>query len=88
MLNMFWRWLEAGAGTNINIVVPSDVGYTRSDGTYVVNDKESKACILAYFKSQATIYFSDTKGNYKVGGALPAVVLGGYSTKRQETRAW
>ncbi|XP_071529913.1 uncharacterized protein [Panulirus ornatus] len=43
----------------------TDVGYTRSDGTYVVNDKEGTACVMAYFKSKATIYFSDTKGNYK-----------------------
>ncbi|XP_069939243.1 lysosome-associated membrane glycoprotein 1-like [Cherax quadricarinatus] len=41
------------------------VGYTRSDGTYIVNDEDGVGCIMAYFKSKATIYYPDTKGDYK-----------------------
>ncbi|XP_047495398.1 uncharacterized protein LOC125043357 [Penaeus chinensis] len=40
-------------------------GFTRSDGTYVVNDEDGYGCVLAYFKAEVTIYYADVKGDYQ-----------------------
>ncbi|XP_068232383.1 uncharacterized protein [Palaemon carinicauda] len=47
-------------------------GRTRSDGTYIVNDDNGYACVMAYFKSQATIYYPDTKGTFQKKVVSPA----------------
>ncbi|ROT71197.1 hypothetical protein C7M84_010487 [Penaeus vannamei] len=40
-------------------------GFTRPDGTYVVNDEDGYGCVLAYFKAEVTIYYADVKGDYQ-----------------------
>ncbi|KAK7061162.1 hypothetical protein SK128_018898, partial [Halocaridina rubra] len=47
-------------------------GYTRSDGTYMVNDDDEEACVMAYFKCQSTVYYPDAKGDYQSKVISPA----------------
>lgn len=44
----------------------SNEGYVRGDGTYMVNDVDGTACVMAYFKGTATIYYLDNTGEYRV----------------------
>ncbi|KAG7160554.1 uncharacterized protein LOC121876081 [Homarus americanus] len=50
----------------------STVGYTRYDGTYIVKDEFGVGCVMAYFKSKATVYYLDTKGEYKTNQVSPS----------------
>ncbi|XP_064105786.1 uncharacterized protein LOC135215214 [Macrobrachium nipponense] len=57
---------EFGVGMPVAAALQtSGNGRTRDDGTYIVDDDEGTACVMAYFKCQATIYYPDTKGTYQ-----------------------